>query len=135
MTKGKIIALKGKNAEVEIKCNTACSGCRQKDTCQIKKMSRCVTVPVKHPENFAIGQLVDLEISTRSKLLGLFLAYIAPLLVLLGSLVTSLFLGYSETASALMALLAMIVYYFLLHPMNTEIAKHIIISIEQNSVD
>lgn len=135
MTKGKILALKGNKAKVEIQCVTACSGCRQKDTCQIKKMSRSVTVPIKHPENFTIGQPVELQISTRSKVWGLFLAYIAPLVVLLGALITSLLLGCSENGSALVALSAVGGYYVLLHLMNTQIAKHITISIEQNSVD
>lgn len=135
MTKGKILALKGNKAKVEIQCGTACSGCQQKDTCQIKKISRSVTVPIRHPENFTIGQSVDLQISTRSKVWGLVLAYIAPLVVLLGALIMSLLLGCSENGSALVALSAVGGYYVLLRLMNTEIAKHIIISIEQNSVD
>lgn len=81
--KGIVKSIEGGWAWVLIRRTHACSHCSQKDLCHMVEGTDRMVVKAKNPASARKGDEVELYLSTKSKLKGLFILYMFPVLGLL----------------------------------------------------
>ena len=115
MSRGIIRAINGNTLTVSLECTSACATCGQARNCAVAGAVRKeIQVYESHPHEYTVGQEVEVELSAKSMGLSLFLAYILPLIIFLMVLSFMSWLTFSEDISAITALIALVIYYFVL---------------------
>lgn len=118
--------------EVEFMAENACSGCKAKGLCGVDEGDRrFVTVYDELARYYTPGEEVILGVSETMGMKAATYAYIIPFFILLGSLVLTLRLGWSETAAGLSSLGLMCVYYVVLFFFRRRIEKEIVFKIRK----
>lgn len=135
MGKGIITDIRGNTADVRIECQSACHGCAQREACSLKTGMRFVQLELTNPEEFKIGEEVNISVSSQSQRLSLFFAYILPLIIILTELIILSWMGKSETFNAILTLITLLVYYATLRLLDRWLKKRIKISVSKFSVD
>ncbi len=113
---GTVKALKGKNAEIEIKRNAACGDC---GACHISKDQSVMLTTANNPINAKIGETVEVEMEFANVFVAAFIMYGIPLVAfILGSsgvyfLVGVLNIGWDQVVTSFLAGLCLtaIVYF------------------------
>ena len=112
---GTITNINGEIVTVEITSKSACAACHLKDGCSIFECKhRFLEIYTPTPELYQSGQTVTVTIDENRGWIAVFFAYILPLLLVLGTLVTVWNFTSNETTSAICSLIALIPYYLLL---------------------
>ncbi|AFA48948.1 SoxR reducing system RseC family protein [Acetobacterium woodii] len=103
---GTVKALKGKNAEIEIKRNTACGDC---GACHVSKDQSVMLTTANNPIKAKIGETVEVEMEFANVFVAAFIMYGIPLVAfVLGSsgvyfLVGALNIGWDQVVSSFLA--------------------------------
>lgn len=113
---GTVIGNKDGILSVDIIRQEACGHCNASSTCRVLNgKHRCLEIECKNASDFNIGDTVTVEISERTGLKAVFIAYVLPLIVLVIALATAILCGASEAVAALVALCITAVYYIVIY--------------------
>ena len=131
--KGVVSAVGEKLVEVEYGVQSACAGCKAKALCGVDESGngRFVTVYEPMAEYFVVGEEVMVGVEEIMGMKAATWAYIVPFFVLLGTLLLTLHLGWSELAAGLTSLGLMGLYYVGLWFFRARIEKEIVFKIRK----
>ena len=129
---GIIEKISGDKVFVRILSQSACSSCHAKGACTIADIEEKVIEAEMDPsENRKIGEqvMVKMEESLGQKK-AVIMGYVLPLFVLVGSIILFLSLLKSEGLAALLSLLMLVPYYFVLYLFRNRLRKNFSFRIE-----
>ena len=117
--------------EIKILAQSACAACHAKSACGMgEQAEKTLTVPRPKGKDFAIGQKVNVRMAIGQGNKAAVLAYLIPILLLLAVLFACLGLGVNEGLSALISIVALIPYYFVLYLKRDKLRKQFDYTIE-----
>lgn len=129
--RGTVKSIEGKHVQVRILQASACSTCEAKNLCRSSESKeKLVDVVADDAATYKVGEEVMLTGTWRNGMWAATLAYVVPLLVLLVVLFLSIHYTHNEPFSALMALLSVMVYYFVLYLLKFKLSKKFLFSIK-----
>lgn len=113
--RGRVIEITPLVTKVEIISESACSSCHAKGLCSLgDSKSKIVEVTTRGWDNLSVGQEVEVTLKASMGHKAVWIAYAAPLVVMVLALLISLELGVSELISGLIAIACIAVYYFVI---------------------
>lgn len=128
---------------VRIVQNAACAGCKIADHCHSvtaparddarKSESRVRLINVFDPESARmvnVGDEVVVSATTQVARRALLLAFVLPLLLMVGTLIVLMLLTYDEATAALASVLVLLPYFLLLWLLRDRISRHITFQLE-----
>lgn len=121
---GHIERRKGNTVYVRIAQQSACGACEASGRCVAENKGETTVEALTDDVSLQPGDMVALTAQKHTGLKAVFLAYVLPLLLLVGCMVLSLTLLFpgNETAAAILAILLPAVYYCLLLPFKRHLA-------------
>ncbi len=130
--KGVVSEVGEKLVEVEFVTESACSECKAKGLCGVEEGDkRFVTVYEPNAQYFVVGEEVMIGVSEVMGMKAAVYAYIIPFFILLGGLLLTTHLGWSEVVSGLSSLGLMCLYYVGLWFFRRRIEKEIVFKIRK----
>ena len=130
--KGIVSEVGEKLVEVEFVTESACSECKAKGLCGVDEGNkRFVTVYEPLAQYYVVGEEVMIGVSEVMGMKAATYAYIIPFFILLGALLLTLHLGWSELAAGLSSLGLMGLYYLVLFIFRRRIEKEIVFKIRK----
>ncbi len=130
---GRVTEVGSEIIKVLINSSSACAGCHAKSKCGLSEGStRIIEVKVKDtPFSLAVGDIVDVTITTTEGAYAVVLAYLIPVTLV----VLSLWIGEEAGLSELLSFIAMIcsvtLYYLILGTLKKRLQKRINIKIDK----
>lgn len=113
--RGKVIEITPLVTRVEIISESACSSCHAKGLCSLgESKTKIVELPSRGWYNLSIGQEVEVTLKASMGHKAVWIAYAAPLLILVAALLISLEAGVSELTAGLIAIVSIAIYYFII---------------------
>lgn len=129
--KGKIISITPEYTTVEILSESACASCHAKGLCGMSEVERkAIEVPTRGWDNFTVGQEVSVALKASMGHKAVWLAYVAPLIVMMAVLLGLFTAGVGELASGLASIAAVGVYYFCIWLFRERLRNEYVFSIE-----
>ncbi len=129
---GKVISVNGSQVDVIIMQTSACAACAAANICRAAQQkqatvsARCEgTVP-------SVGDSVVVEASVGQGMWAMVLAYVVPLVLLVGTLSVGVTAMGNEVMSALMALAVVALYYVALHFVSPRLDRRIAFMVRSN---
>ena len=121
---GVITRITDDQLEIKIIAQSACAACHAKSACGMgEQAEKVLTVPKPEGQTFQLFQKVNVVMSIGQGNMAAVLAYLVPIVVLLGVLFLCLGLGLSEGLSALLGIGALIPYYIVLYLCRDKLGK------------
>lgn len=121
-----------KLVEVEFVTESACASCKAKGLCGVDEGNkRFVTVYEPLAQYYSVGEQVMIGVSEVMGMKAAIYAYIIPFFILLGTLLVTLHIGWSETMAGLTSLGLMALYYIVLYLFRRRIEKEIVFKIRK----
>lgn len=118
--------------EVELIVENSCAGCKAKAICGIDEDdTRFVTVYDELACYYTIGEEVLVGVSEIMGMKAATYAYIIPFFILLGTLLLTLHIGWSESSAGLTSLGLMCLYYVVVFIFRKRIEKEIVFKIRK----
>lgn len=91
---------------------SACISCPAHSSCGLKSGRRHIyRMTHSHPEQFHIGQQVEVEISPREGVHAIFWAYFLPLVLMLSTLILSIQFSGNEITGGICSIIILVPYY------------------------
>ena len=113
--KGRIVRMTPQVTTVAILQHGACGSCHAAGLCGMADVEeKAVELPTDPYASYGVGDEVELVLKASMGMKAVWLAYVIPLLVLLGVILLLFVLGVGEVVSGLCGIAAVGVYYFLL---------------------
>lgn len=121
---GVVYKIENNTITVKIIAHPGCASCHASGLCnESGSVDKYFTVP--YQDGISKGQDVKIVTTLSTGFRALFIGYILPLIILLGSLIVMLALGVGEFWTAIGSLAIVAVYYFLIFKLRDRIAKNI----------
>lgn len=121
---GIIEKISGEKVFVRILSQSACSSCHAKGACTIADIEEKIIEAEMDPsENRKIGEQVMVKMEESLGQKAVILGYVLPLFVLVGSIILFLSLLKSEGLAALLSILMLVPYYFVLYLFRNSLRK------------
>ena len=131
---GRIIDITPSVTTVEIVSESACSACHAKGLCGVSESkTKTVQVPTRGWDSFKVGDGVSVVLKASMGHKAVWIAYVAPLAVLMAVILGASGLGMSELASGLTALAAVAAYYFVIWLLRARLKNEYIFNIISNN--
>lgn len=112
---GRVASITPELTTVEIVSESACSACHAKGLCGASESTtKTVSVATKPWDSFNVGDEVTVTLKTSMGHKAVWIAYVAPLAVLVAVLLGSTGAGAGELAAGLLAIGAVAIYYFVI---------------------
>ena len=128
---GKVISVKDRLVVVEIINKSMCSACHARGACSVSDMkAKNIEVSVKHPEEYKVGEQVNVLMNVSSGYLSVLLSYVFPLIILM-ILLLSLSEFLSELVLSIVIMGAIALYYFLIYLLRDKWSRKIGFEIEK----
>ncbi len=107
-----IISIKGEKIECKVDCGDACKGCAARKVCggEEEKEGKVLTL-TSYNKNHKVGDHITIEVSNSMGLKAVILAYLLPVAILIGVLLTLQAVGVEELTAGLSALGALALYF------------------------
>ena len=129
--KGRVVKVTPEFTTVEIVSQSACSACHASGLCGLSEYTKkAIEVPTRAWDRYEPGQEVNVVLKASMGHKAVWLAYVAPLVVLLGVLLATLGLGAGELAAGLGALVGVALYYLFLWLFRNRLRREYIFTIE-----
>jgi FAD:protein FMN transferase len=130
---GVVKKITGKTAEVLIVSHSACASCHAKSHCSlIDQEEKIIAVPI--PEgSWKIGDKVQVVLKEKAGLTAVWIAYLAPVLLVILLMIPGILLKWSELYLALGFMGIIIGYFVLLYLFRGKLNKRFTFSIQRNS--
>lgn len=131
---GRIIDITPSVTTVEIVSESACSACHAKGLCGVSESkTKTVQVPTRGWDSFKVGDEVSVVLKASMGHKAVWIAYVAPLAVLMAVILGTSGLGMGELASGLTALGAVAAYYFVVWLFRARLKSEYIFNIIRNN--
>lgn len=129
---GEIIALTDKIVKVRYLCASACRNCPAQNLCPShENQNKEIEIMRDKDKIYQIGDKVKINLQERSGWLAIIVAYIIPLVIILGFISYATTERWSELTTATIGLLIVPVYYILLNRMSKRLQPMIKIEIQE----
>ena len=129
--RGRIVKVTPEFTTVEIISSSACSACHASGICGMSEYTKkAIEVPTRVWDSYEPGQEVNVVLKASMGHKAVWLAYVAPLCVLLAVLLGSLGLGAGELAAGLGAIGGVAVYYLFLWLFKDRLRNEYVFAIE-----
>ena len=129
---GEIIALTDKIVKVRYLCASACRNCPAQNLCPShENQNKEIEIMRDKDKIYQIGDKVMINLQERSGWLAIIVAYIIPLVIILGFISYATTERWSELTTATIGLLIVPVYYILLNRMSKRLQTMIKIEIQE----
>ena len=129
--KGRVVKVTPEFTTVEIISQSACSACHASGLCGLSECTKkAIEVPTRAWDRYEPGQEVNVVLKASMGHKAVWLAYVAPLVVLLGVLLATLGLGAGELAAGLGALVGVALYYLFLWLFRNRLRREYVFTIE-----
>lgn len=129
--KGRIVQVTPAVTTVEIISESACSACHAAGICGMSEYTKkAIEVPTRPWESFEPGQEVSVVLKASMGHKAVWLAYVAPLVVLLAVLLGLLAAGAGELAAGLSGIGGVALYYLVLWLFRDKLRNEYIFTIE-----
>lgn len=129
---GEIIALTDKIVKVRYLCASACRNCPAQNLCPShENQNKELEIMRDKDKIYQIGDKVKINLQERSGWLAIIVAYIIPLVIILGFISYATAEKWSELTTATIGLLIVPVYYILLNRMSKRLQTMIKIEIQE----
>ncbi len=100
---------------VQVEAISACASCAAKGSCaMVESENKEIEVAYPHPQDFHVGQIVEISMRKDNGLRAVLWAYVMPFVVLISSLLIADVFVHNEGFAALWALLFTAIYFALL---------------------
>lgn len=110
-----ITKIEAQQITVRLTPQTACTDCPAYNFCGSKDChDRLITVETPDAASYNIGEKVNIAMSAAYGFKAVFYGYLLPLLLMLGSLITTYLLTGNETSAGIYSIIILIPYYFVL---------------------
>lgn len=135
--KGIVIKKQEDKVVVKIEQKSTCSSCHARGACtSLDKKDKEIEVKTKDAENYNVGDEVTITISTKLGLKAVLIAFVLPLILLVIALFLSIkVFSLTQSLSALISLIVVAVYYFLLYKQNHLLSKEFTFSIKEKIIE
>ena len=131
---GRIIDITPSVTTVAIVSESACSACHAKGLCGVSESkTKTVQVPTRGWDSFKVGDEVSVVLKASMGHKAVWIAYVAPLAVLMAVILGTSGLGMGELASGLTALGAVAAYYFVVWLFRARLKSEYIFNIIRNN--
>ena len=121
---GVITKITDDTLEIQITSMSACAACHAKSACNISDQAeKVLTVPRPEGREFHRFQKVNVVMGVGQGNKAAILAYLIPILILVGVLFACLGFGMGEGLSALISIVALIPYYLILYSRRDHLKK------------
>jgi sigma-E factor negative regulatory protein RseC len=123
--KGIVIKKQEDKVVVKIEQKSTCSSCHARGACtSLDKKDKEIEIKTKDIENYNIGDKVIIAISTKLGMKAVLIAFVLPLVLLIIAMFLSIKIFLlSQSLSALISLIVVAAYYFLLYKQNHRLSK------------
>lgn len=116
--RGVVERIEGDRVFVKVERGTACQSCHAKGLCGEQGEDRIIEVVTSYASSYERGERVVVALlRNRMGYSSVIWAYVVPLVILMAVLLGSHAAGASEGLSAVLSMLAMVVYYVVLYLM------------------
>lgn len=131
--KGIVIKKQENKVVVKIEQKSTCSSCHARGACtSLDKKDKEIEITTKDVENYSIGDEVIITISTKLGMKAVLIAFVLPLILIVLALFLSIkIFSLSQSISALISLLVLSAYYFLLYKQNLFLSKQFNFTIKE----
>lgn len=135
--KGIVIKKQEDKVVVKIEQKSTCSSCHARGACtSLDKKDKEIEVKTKDAENYNVGDEVIITISTKLGLKAVLIAFVLPLILLVIALFLSIkVFSLTQSLSALISLIVVAAYYFLLYKQNHLLSKEFTFSIKEKIIE
>ena len=118
---------------VKILSQSACSTCHAKGACSVSEVEEKI-IEIEHIAGgkWSKGQHVMVKMEQSLGLKAVFLGYLAPLIILIASIIVFLFLLKNEGWAALLSIMMLAPYYLALHLFRDKLKKKFRFRIEES---
>lgn len=122
--KGNIIRINGNSVTVKVLQLSACAHCEGKKFCTLaESKEKEIKISVENPSIYSIGEEVEILVQKKQMFTAVLWAYVLPLILLFAGVGVGTALEMQEVHSALLGLLAVVVYYVFLFAINKILSK------------
>ena len=131
--KGIVIKKQEDKLVVKIEQKSTCCSCHARGACtSLDKKDKEIEIKSKDTANYNIGDEVIITISTKLGMKAVFIAFVLPLILIVLALFLSIkIFSLSQSLSALISLLVLSAYYFLLYKQNLFLSKQFNFTIKE----
>ena len=131
--KGIVIKKQENKVVVKIEQKSTCSSCHARGACtSLDKKDKEIEIKSKDTANYNIGDEVIITISTKLGMKAVLIAFVLPLILIVLALFLSIKLfTLSQSLSALISLVVLSAYYFLLYKQNLFLSKQFNFTIKE----
>ncbi len=117
---------------VEMHVLSACSQCKGHASCSfVDKADKLVEIETPEWEVYAVGDRVIVSVNESLGLVAVLFAYILPAVILVVSVIMLSVLTESEVLAAVIPLLLVVVYFFILYQYRTKLQRRFTFGIER----
>ena len=129
---GRIVEITPEYTTVEIVSESACSSCHAKGLCSLgESKSKVIQLPTRGWDNYKVGDEVNVTLSATMGHKAVWVAYVIPLVIMMGVLLALVAAGVGELASGLCAIGAVAVYYLCIKLFGGRLKNEYIFNIKQ----
>ena len=121
---GHIIAINNNAVTVKVLQLSACAHCDGKKFCTLaESKEKEVKISVSNPADYSIGEEVEILVQKKQMFTAVLWAYVLPLVLLFAGVGVGTALEMQEVHTALLGLVAVVVYYVFLFAINKILSK------------
>jgi len=127
---GNVESVSDKMVKVKVVQFSACADCHAHSACSVSDSTgKIIEIPLtgRKPE---VGQQIQITSEVSMGLIATVWAYIIPVVLIISSLVLSSFFSINQILSALISLLVLACYYFVLYLTRALFSKHFTLKIK-----
>lgn len=130
--KGKIIKIEKDKATVAVNRGEMCNHCLAKASCRLLSENiQLITATINSDDSFEIGEEVMISTAGQTGWKAIFWCYILPLVILLLAVLGGNIAKLSENKTAVISILAVLIYFLGLWKFSKKIEQKVIFEIEK----
>lgn len=130
---GIIERIEGNSVFVRIIQQSACAGCHAKSMCSAAESKVKLIEVIDYSGEYHVNEEVIICGQSSLGLQAVFLAFVVPLVIVIGVIITGLQSGWSEGRSAFFGLLTLVPYYGVLYLMRDKLKKKFVFTMQKTN--
>lgn len=128
---GYVEKIDGDTVFVRITQQSACSGCHAQSICSAsEKKNKIIEIPDRSGQ-FQANEKVMICGQSSTGLQAVLLAFVIPLVIVVGAIVIGTNLQWNETTSGLAGLLLLLPYYYILYVMRDKLKRRFVFTLKK----
>lgn len=121
--------------EILILSESACSSCKSKKVCSIAEVKEKEIFIKTNTDNYRIGEKVNVILMEKLGVYAVLFAYFFPFLIMISILIFGYYNKTSEPVMGISVILAIAVYFFILHLFKNQFNKKMTFTVEKQSLN